>query len=519
MNESNKRISQISSRFSIEQDEAINKITLPPRFHIMNAGTFETKLIVTEDPIWYITASGRSFKLNFFGDPVTAKLLKFLCIRYCTRNSASKLDTFLWANKILFKRIKTVDAATIIDYLKSPLGGKRFGVEEEALFYLLLFTLKQLIAYSLPGFTGDYDFAIELLPRPTKNTFLVYQDIENVLTYSETTMIQNGLVKYASQISSLSDNELCDLCLLGLSYSTGIRPVQIAKLEPKHLQLDFGSADKQQTAKFSLRIHLAKQGKASHDKFVLIKLSEELAFLLSAYITRRKIGQESQLFQSANTVSLVNSAIRNALKLICPPETQQLIDKGELIPPAITSTDFRHNLGHTLAMRGASAEEIAYILGHSSTVAARHYILATPELADIKARTLGINPVYQDIIAMMITGEVTKHERWKSDIVAGSVNCNFHIGIGGCAKNGEPCHLSPVRACYGCQDFHPFADADHISVLNDVQAELEQLSTLSDATGAPRSPIVAIHEQTKFEVISVIARCKLYKDGEDESRY
>jgi hypothetical protein len=167
-------------------------------------------------------------------------------------------------------------------------------------------------------------------------------------------------------------------------------------------------------------------------------------------------------------------------------------------------------------MRGASAEEIAYILGHSSTVAARHYILATPELADVKARTLGINPVYQDIIAMMMTGEITEHERWSSDIVAGTVNNHFHIGIGGCAKDGVPCHLSPVRACYGCQDFHPFADANHVAVLNDVQSEMESLATLSESTGNTRSPIIAIHEQTKFEVVSVIARCQLYKDGENE---
>ncbi|WP_027672186.1 hypothetical protein [Rheinheimera baltica] len=154
-----------SSRFSLEQQEAINKLTLPPRFQIMNAGSFETKLVVTEDPIWQITVAGRNYKLKFFGDATTVKLLKFLCIRYCTRNSASKLDNYLWATKILLRQIKTVDAATIIDYLKSPPGSKRLGVEEASLFFLVLFTLKQLIAYNIPEFTGDYDFAIELLPR------------------------------------------------------------------------------------------------------------------------------------------------------------------------------------------------------------------------------------------------------------------------------------------------------------------------------------------------------------------
>lgn len=98
MKKNNKRLNLPSSRFSLEQEEAINKLTLPPRFHIMNAGSFETKLIVTEEPIWNITAAGRNFKLKFFGDSTTVKLLKFLCIRYCTRNSASKLDNYLWVS-------------------------------------------------------------------------------------------------------------------------------------------------------------------------------------------------------------------------------------------------------------------------------------------------------------------------------------------------------------------------------------------------------------------------------------
>lgn len=138
MKEMNKRLNSPSSRFSLEQEEAINKLILPPHFHIMNAGSFETKLIVTEDVFWNITAAGRNFKLKFFGDPLKAKLLKFLCLRYCTRNSASKLDHYLWANKLLLKQINSIDAATIIEHLKSPRGSKRLGVEEESIFFLLL---------------------------------------------------------------------------------------------------------------------------------------------------------------------------------------------------------------------------------------------------------------------------------------------------------------------------------------------------------------------------------------------
>jgi hypothetical protein len=45
--------------------------------------------------------------------------------------------------------------------------------------------------------------------------------------------------------------------------------------------------------------------------------------------------------------------------------------------PVYTASLFRHNVGHSMAMSGASAPEIAYILGQSSYVVADRYIAAT----------------------------------------------------------------------------------------------------------------------------------------------
>ena len=45
-----------------------------------------------------------------------------------------------------------------------------------------------------------------------------------------------------------------------------------------------------------------------------------------------------------------------------------------------------------MAMSGASAPEIAYILGQSSYVVADRYIAATPELADIREGSFGSQP-------------------------------------------------------------------------------------------------------------------------------
>ncbi|MDA6365785.1 site-specific integrase, partial [Escherichia coli] len=94
----------------------------------------------------------------------------------------------------------------------------------------------------------------------------------------------------------------------------------------------------------------------------------------------------------------------------------------------ITPTDLRHNVGHSLAMQGVSAEEIAHILGHSSLTVAKYYILATPALALIRAKALGINPVWQNMVAMMLTGELTSSTKWQDQRVVGIIGDELHDG-------------------------------------------------------------------------------------------
>src|SRR5690606_15591681 len=86
------------------------------------------------------------------------------------------------------------------------------------------------------------------------------------------------------------------------------------------------------------------------------------------------------------------------------PEAWELKDFLRHLP-RLTAYDFRHHVGHSLAMSGASADHIARILGHSSTVVARHYIAATPELAVIKQKALGENAAYQEMMGMILTGQ------------------------------------------------------------------------------------------------------------------
>jgi hypothetical protein len=59
--------------------------------------------------------------------------------------------------------------------------------------------------------------------------------------------------------------------------------------------------------------------------------------------------------------------------------------------------------------------------------------------------------------------------------------------------------------------FHPFIDANHNNVLESIQNEIN-LIKLSDGIGISRNPLIRVHESTKFEIESVIARCETQND-------
>ena len=66
-----------------------------------------------------------------------------------------------------------------------------------------------------------------------------------------------------------------------------------------------------------------------------------------------------------------------------------------------------------------------------------------------------------------------------------------------------------MRICYGCVNYHPYVNGNHTEVLECVQNELESIVHISDAVYNSSNPIIAINEATKFEIQSVIKRCKL----------
>ncbi|HDX8891855.1 TPA: site-specific integrase [Klebsiella oxytoca] len=402
----------------------------------------------------------------------------------------------------------------ISPYYRNPI--LRQYIENDALdvrsFYSILFGLKILCSEEFPGFSlEDYE-DLEFIPRPNAYNWEIYQDIDNLLDPVEKSMISKGLFEMATALARgkcYAIRELKHAVVLGLSYVTGARPVQLAKLAVKDFRIDTCNTDTG-LIRYSILLPYVKQRRLTTER-LLLAIPPEIGALIKHYVDRVQLLSDDKLLEmGVSAPAFVSQAISQTVLNFSPSDYQTAVACGEAALPSITPTDLRHNVGHSLAMQGASAEEIAHILGHSSLVVAKHYILATPALALIRAKALGFNPVWQNMVAMMLTGKLVRSEEWQGRRVVGMVGDRLHYEIGGCARTDDECPFCEVRCCYGCLYYRPFLDGYHQDVLDSISKEVDELIAVSDSVGNAHNPLISIHETTQIEVKSVIARCHLH---------
>lgn len=386
-------------------------------------------------------------------------------------------------------------------------------------YYFIKFIAKQLFLENFYKFDEDQEYDLEFIKRPSSfNSNLYYQEYEDRIDYPLITMIQQGFTTLnhylVSEPKSVKNHTLLYASMLGLVYISGLRPVQLAKLSVSDIKKDT-TRYLDNFHRYSILIPYAKQARYVHEK-IAVKLPEEVANIITAYIERYKLSPDNKLFNMGdNAAKFCQLAINTQLFDFAPETYKSAVLRGEMIQQKYSYSDFRHHVGYSLAMSGSTAEEIAYILGHSSLVTARHYIFSTPEIAQIRAQALGRNSLYKQMIAMLLTGRLVYKKNWQYKKVLGNIGAKIHHDIGGCSYQ-EKCMFQPVRNCYGCIYFHPFVDADHTNVLKSIQQEINDLIKLSDGIGVSRNPLIRVHESTKFEIESVIMRCKMYEEDNYE---
>ncbi|MFS1998819.1 site-specific integrase [Vibrio breoganii] len=526
-----------NSAFSAKQLEWISQIDLPKRVLAKHADRTDDKTIALDED-WRFYQSGRERYVGFKSSPIFSELgstkvslIKYVALCYLREHKPTNIPDLCYSLAHYFKECDSFTKASFLEHLKllatQPTASESSAAKD---FFHVLYALRALdrtgFFKSTDKATPDLEEQLLFVPRPIQDSFGVYENLDNVLPVEVCSMIQDGINRWASKLTpslkskaeieahlnaikpKLSLDALRDCVILGLTYYTGARPVQLAKLYASDVRLDVQS---EAGNRFSILIPFAKQSSKNPDP-ILVALPDELGKLIKLYIRLAKVNPEDPLLPKSSCAGkATNNSITAMLLRFSPKETQEAVKKGLLELPIYTPTLFRHNVGHSMAMSGASATDIAYILGHKNTVVANRYIAVTPDIADIREQALGRNPVFKNMMALILTGNLIHSDKWDGRRVAGSIGGTLHTHIGGCNYEEPICPFSQVRACYGCLYFHPFLDGLHKEVYDAFGLEVNEIIKLSLDTNLQKHPLGDDLIRRQSNVANVISRIENYQ--------
>jgi site-specific recombinase XerD len=336
------------------------------------------------------------------------------------------------------------------------------------IFYSFLRLYEFAIKRMLPGFNNSiFNLLKEIKPFKSNSLEHIYLR-QNVITTADEAVLLKHIEK------SFRDDDLIkcrDNVILHIGYELAPRPIQIHSIDEK----DFNIFSNEKTRFFSLSLPMAKKQQAGPPEKRLRSISNGLGekieklIKLNRFYFPRSYGLFLDLDGERLRSVTISTIVSASLKEIG-------FTKGDSL------TLLRHHLAQSLADQGAPAEVIAELLGHNSTVAARAYIGATPEISTIKTRALGKNGTYLKIMKMMITGEIiekedTPKDRW----IKGMVGSQYIGGIGSCGlSSNTSCPKNPVYSCYTCSKFHPFIDGTHAEVKTALETQSQYFLDMAE---------------------------------------
>ena len=262
------------------------------------------------------------------------------------------------------------------------------------------------------------------------------------------------------------DPEFINSLITLVAFELGLRPIQIYAINVNDLFIYENAGEKYYSLTIQNVKKISNNDKVKKQKAISTFLGKNIEKLISHKPFEEG---ESALFIDKNCKRLSTHKLAKIIK-------DEIIKTGFDFDSFGGNNILRHNLAQALADQGSPAEVISEVLGHNSTVAARAYIAATPQISEIKTRSLGKSERFKEILEMLETGEPRKkdevpEERW----IQGVVGNGFIGGIGGCGlPSHAPCPKNPVYSCYTCQKFHPFQDGPHNDVLEKLRKEAQE---------------------------------------------
>lgn len=374
--------------------------------------------------------------------------------------------------------------------------------------------------HNLIGFRRLYRWAVD---RGIKgfdlNTYLTIKDTRSarVDPYARIFLSQSGFdldeevrllkrIERALPTDPWEDAQLNLMLLVG--FELGPRAIQLHSLDITDFEfIESTNHEKYYTLWLPMAKKVGQRRPERRPRKVTTRLGEKLS---------RHVSEIQRRFGSKCEPLFVNPKGRRfSVTEICAGLKQELREAGIDKPNQVTML-LRHHLGQGLADQGTPADMIAELLGHNSTVAARAYVTATPNIARIKEKALGKSPSYQRIMRSLLTGEVVQRRDTAAErAIRGVIDTQYIGDIGACALPVHThCPYNPVYACYTCKKFHPFADGRHEQVKEALQREAQRFIDMAEQAGdLIHNRPLAQHQTTILAVSATIERCRQHTEG------
>lgn len=454
----------------------------------------DTERVDTTQDVWFICYGGLNHTLDFSYIENNVRLIaKWLVVKSLSSYSLRASNRVL---KLFSNNGWTLDDLVLPElYRKLEFCRNSSNGYYPTMFSVIKRIIGFLISAGAPGTEIEDHFELEQQVLGGSGYSLGYYDMEVRLSPLEEQFIRTHSAHDAQYVERLTYAQLRDFVVLRICYEIGLRPLQLFRLSQDDLKVVSGKY-------FSLRRPWAKKGRINDNKKGTdpLAISPELGSTIQSLIARQK-SDSSQLLQDkdGSVFSMTRGfwGINNTLNRWGAENSDKNV------------YDFRHNMAHRMAMANSSASEIAYMLGHNSVDAAKHYLAACPSISVLREKALGRNNTYSTMVALL-TGEISLPKDWQEKGVIGCVGDELVTGIGGCDAN--ECEYVPVYNCYGCNDFHPFEDGNHVEVLTSLQAEALKQIAISDKTRqTSMNPAISQFEGMIEQVKAVVSRCRACK--------
>lgn len=444
--------------------------------------------------IWPIYANGAILNINFDkfieSGPLLIIIKAFVCEMIRTASGVT-------AGNYIFG-LRAISPNDITKLLTTEVSQCRFIWDEllaqqmhvhsyQALKSLLKYSASQKIGAWAPSYIS---YISSSLPLPSRDKHAAVRSGDVFIDINAEAKLVRWIHNAAQTSSSLALPDLIDAGMVICCYQFAMRPKQIGLLRHRDMRFFTSQAGDESV---HLTFHMLKQRSATSKRCPLIrKVKKEWVPIFSELLARKKSSGDSHLF-GITVASNVSTRLQAALIKITGDEW--------------TPTDLRHSGAMRQVDAGASAEELAEFMGHSSLDSGMVYYDTSATQAERVNLALGISQTYKTVVKIAAMGLISPHELSTlkgENQIAGAPHGIPISGIGAC-ETGQPiCPYNPITACYGCPKFLATTDVEiHKQVLSDFREIVRFFYVASRAEN--QSPAYLQLKQTINEVQNVIA--------------